>query len=779
MASAEATSRGAFSWTLLSALGSRLKTLQKPKALRKELPDDLIRPVAICDTQSGQQRTSGSLHAVEPLLVDSSSSINVEAARSTTPTPATATSSVAVAPLNLDVKFIDSRWDERYQSWMYNDTANPEIPAELVQPVGTEAEGSDCREKYCFVVVRKYSRDLVPTINFEIVLKSPYLITACKNVMADVPGVSWNSEPIRLDPKTLIAVFPRLVSYEQTLSSRTDRTEDDDCVLKSLGVLLAHMRNHYKETLARVATLVKNHEITFDLLYTILLPGTVIIQRCPVTREAQALKLLTASLRFSGVQKYWSLRCEYLQYVTSEDRDTEQNTGWGDNTAQPARFGMLGAHAHIYEFDGVEKINTLSAYPMEFHPDPAALKVMLIERARKWVSLCGMHHMHYWGNAGRHLDVQELTVETFPTLATLLRMSKRYQIERPCQDIVARIRAEWPAALAQHDAKEAKLSAGRKKVLGQPGGDVKPQPNIVENHLILQPRVVNPVPPQMPPMQNYGMQVVRNQNQPRLMPPSQMQNFGLQAAGNQNLRDLEVWLCNAAMGGAGRSGGGNVYHPPPHPMANAIAGPSNAAARAPAPAAPPAAPAPPVALPPPALGAANYDEDLIVHPASVIGLLRECGYADPQLLFPLFYALSRTTWQFGGPALGHHLAPLSAANMERLVVGIERIREHHTAFAITVPTLDPSPHGIQFSPAQCQDGIKQFWQGFGSTLLLPAAGRGLAREPLEDLAQLAPTVAAQVARHRVCATCGRALTAKIEAFRRELWGRLPQFFELA
>ncbi|TBU30336.1 hypothetical protein BD311DRAFT_612576, partial [Dichomitus squalens] len=62
---------------------------------------------------------------------------------------------------------------------------------------------------------------------------------------------------------------------------------------------------------------------------------------------------------------------------------------------------------------------------------------------------------------GLRYDVQDLTVETFPTLATLLRMSKQYEVEKPVEDIVARIRAEWPATLAQHDAKEAKLRAER------------------------------------------------------------------------------------------------------------------------------------------------------------------------------------------------------------------------------------------------------------------------------------------------------------------------------
>ena len=174
-------------------------------------------------------------------------------------------------------------------------------------------------------------------------------------------------------------------------------------MLKSLGVLLAHMRKHYKQTLARIASLVGNQEITFDLLYAILLPGTVIIRRCPVTRETRALKLLASYQCTNGCgQKYWSLDCEYLEFATGEDEDAEQDIGWGDNTAQPVRFGMLDAGAQIHGFDGVEKICSLSAYPIEFFPNPAALKAMLLERARKWVSLCGVHHVYYQGNTGRY-----------------------------------------------------------------------------------------------------------------------------------------------------------------------------------------------------------------------------------------------------------------------------------------------------------------------------------------------------------------------------------------
>ena len=49
------------------------------------------------------------------------------------------------------------------------------------------------------------------------------------------------------------------------------------------------MRKNYRQTLARIASLVSHGEITFDLLYAILVPGTVIVRRCPTTRETRAV----------------------------------------------------------------------------------------------------------------------------------------------------------------------------------------------------------------------------------------------------------------------------------------------------------------------------------------------------------------------------------------------------------------------------------------------------------------------------------------------------------
>lgn len=111
-------------------------------------------------------------------------------------------------PLNLDIKFVDSRYEEEKNVWEYEDTKNLDIPAEQVQPLGTNtADDKNSWEKYCFVVVRKHLR--VPqgqprTIVIEIVIKSPYLRTACKEVMQGLSGISWVSEPLTVRPRRFI-----------------------------------------------------------------------------------------------------------------------------------------------------------------------------------------------------------------------------------------------------------------------------------------------------------------------------------------------------------------------------------------------------------------------------------------------------------------------------------------------------------------------------------------------------------------------------------------------
>lgn len=167
------------------------------------------------------------------------------------------------------------------------------------------------------------------------------------------------------------------------------------------------MRTNYRQTLARISSLVSNGEITFDLLYAILVPGTTMIKRCPRTGEKRAFRLREVEKLVSDKTKLWyySLTWEGLEEIVERDvPEDEAKRNVQDAVAQPqgARFGWITSSATIAEFSGVEMVNKLSTYPLEFHNDPEAFKASLIERGRRWASLSGMHHMQYRDTAGRY-----------------------------------------------------------------------------------------------------------------------------------------------------------------------------------------------------------------------------------------------------------------------------------------------------------------------------------------------------------------------------------------
>ena len=97
------------------------------------------------------------------------------------------------------IKCVDHYWNADDKAWKHKDTTS-DIPAELVQPVGSGASSDDW-EEFCFVVVRRLPDPRRPheqTIGFKVVVKSPHLLNVCRDIIGQVPGLSWNSQPVEV-----------------------------------------------------------------------------------------------------------------------------------------------------------------------------------------------------------------------------------------------------------------------------------------------------------------------------------------------------------------------------------------------------------------------------------------------------------------------------------------------------------------------------------------------------------------------------------------------------
>jgi hypothetical protein len=71
----------------------------------------------------------------------------------------------------------------------------------------------------------------------------------------------------------------------------------------------------------------------------------------------------------------------------------------GSDADDSPAFGNARLCISLPFFRGAKKINSLSVYPLAFHPQKDQLVGRLIERGVKWARLDGCHHMRYDGVA--------------------------------------------------------------------------------------------------------------------------------------------------------------------------------------------------------------------------------------------------------------------------------------------------------------------------------------------------------------------------------------------
>ena len=162
-------------------------------------------------------------------------------------------------------------------------------------------------------------------------------------------------------------------------------------------------------------------------------------------------------------------------------------------------------------------------------------------------------------------------------------------------------------------------------------------------------------------------------------------------------------------------------------------------------------------------------EDHDVHPAAVIALLRQCGYHAPELLAPIFYALSRWSKRFGGAAAGFNIAPLSHADIERLIVGIDRLRAENSKMLTALPL------GLPGHAMLCGRAFLSYY-----AMRINAGAIAGQHSPIEVWKVVAEAVqqAPQDAAGAPCSACRDIAATTMKTSREAMWEHMAEFFEL-
>lgn len=199
-----------------------------------------------------------------------------------------------------------------------------------------------------------------------------------------------------MTPRLLIAFLPKFEQYHADLASKKDKTQDELYKMNTVSTLIDYLHKDFKTTIATIRRFISLGEITYDMLYAIMVPGTLLVTTCPTTGEPRALHLVSVTM----IGATYELLCESVDAVD----DTVETDGWGSTPNVIAGLprkavGRVESRVIIPWFDGQVKINELDTYPIQFHANEAQLRKTLLARGRKWVSLKGIHHVQYNGIA--------------------------------------------------------------------------------------------------------------------------------------------------------------------------------------------------------------------------------------------------------------------------------------------------------------------------------------------------------------------------------------------
>lgn len=168
---------------------------------------------------------------------------------------------------------------------------------------------------------------------------------------------------------------------EAYLTKLSDDVGQDAAGLKHLSLLADFIKSKYASTTDRLIPLLENGETSYELLWALFKPNTIVYTTCLDTEKSLCFRFDMGEERETATGiTYFYMGCRYLDF-------------------DGAVFGEVSAALGIEKFAGIKRIANLAAFPLAYHPRRSEMRTGLVKRGRRFVSLLGVHHLQYHGNA--------------------------------------------------------------------------------------------------------------------------------------------------------------------------------------------------------------------------------------------------------------------------------------------------------------------------------------------------------------------------------------------
>ena len=159
----------------------------------------------------------------------------------------------------------------------------------------------------------------------------------------------------------MLKFLPKFKDYLTTLEVPAAGNDDEDSpkVAAHLHYFIELLEKEYAQKLTTLAALLAESQITFEYVWGLFVPGSIILTHCQLTNEPLAVRLISCNLvpGQNGAPPYWSLACENVD-------------------VQDGLPGLSDQEIRIWDFTGAQDVVNLAAFPMSPYIEAARVREM-------------------------------------------------------------------------------------------------------------------------------------------------------------------------------------------------------------------------------------------------------------------------------------------------------------------------------------------------------------------------------------------------------------------
>ena len=232
-----------------------------------------------------------------------------------------------------------------------------------------EAAENEETARHAFVIRNVKSYDSRKKLKVHsIIIQSPWLKNALAEILKDYPGVTCELERLVFD-----APFEPFVHRWGDLLKFRAKSHDEK-TMEHMDLLYDVLKEELKDTIRAFEDYVAHGVITFEHLWIIFQPGSVVVSSymgLPLGAEFQ-----------SGSVEKTECGLAYQLYCDCIDWNGE-------------RYGRLPRVINLYAFKGTKLIQDLDAFPLAMHPEREAQRRSLVKTGKRFEDLAGYHFQGY------------------------------------------------------------------------------------------------------------------------------------------------------------------------------------------------------------------------------------------------------------------------------------------------------------------------------------------------------------------------------------------------